>query len=103
MKHTHNKILSSIIVAAFIIVGFIAIITFLFVPANSSYANVPLVTLVMIILLIIMWGLLLILMSKNGYHDIIEDPMLILKNRYAKGEISKKEFQDKIKDIKGKA
>ncbi len=103
MKHMHNKILSSIIVAAFIIVGFVAIITFLYVPATYSYSNIPVVTLVMIILLIIMWGMLLVLMSKNGYHDSTVDPMLILKNRYAKGEISKKEFMEKTKDIKGKA
>ncbi len=103
MKHVHNKILSSIIVAAFIIVGFIAIITFLYVPTTYSYSNIPIVTLVMIVLLIIMWGMLLVLMSKTGYSDSTVDPMLILKSRYAKGEISKKEFMEKTKDIKGRA
>ncbi len=103
MKHVHNKILSSIIVAAFIIVGFIAIITFLYVPTTYSYSNIPVVTLVMIVLLIIMWGMLLVLMSKTGYSDSTVDPMLILKSRYAKGEISKKEFMEKTKDIKGRA
>jgi uncharacterized membrane protein len=103
MKHVHNKILSSIIVAAFIIVGFIAIITFLYVPTTYSYSNIPIVTLVMIVLLIVMWGMLLVLMSKTGYSDSTVDPMLILKSRYAKGEISKKEFMEKTKDIRGRA
>lgn len=103
MKHVHNKILSSVIVAAFIIVGFVAILSFLFIPAGYTYSNIPVFTIVMVILLIIMWGMLLVLMAKAGYHDYAEDPLKILKARYARGEISKKEFLDKTKDINSRA
>ncbi|MGC8479525.1 MAG: hypothetical protein ACP5M9_02560 [Candidatus Micrarchaeia archaeon] len=102
MKHAHNKVLSSIIVVAFIIVGFIAVLTFLYVPTTLAYQNIPYITLVMIILLIVMWGLLLILMSKTGYHDSYADPIQILKSRYARGEITKKQYLEMSKDISAK-
>ena len=101
MKQIHNKILSSAVVAAFILVGFITIMSLLYIPIGST--SISGVMLVMLVFLILLWGMLLILMAKANYHNASNSPEMILKNRYANGEISKKEYLSMLKDIQIKA
>lgn len=101
MKQMHNKILSSVVVAAFILVGFITIMSLLYIPIGST--SISGVMLVMLVFLILLWGMLLILMAKANYHSASNSPEITLKNRYANGEISKKEYLSMLKDIQTKA
>jgi len=57
-----------------------------------------------IIIVLIVW----LVMSKvnrsqknSGYGSAKESPLDILKNRYAKGEINKEEYNEKKKDLTG--
>ncbi len=102
MKQVHNKLISSVIVAIFILIGFIAIVSLLYFPI--SYGSISSIMIVILIFMILLWGMLLILMAKADYHGAAYDePIKILKAKYANGDISKKEYLSKLKDISGKA
>lgn len=50
-------------------------------------------------ILVIVGIVLLVKMLFGGHHDRENKPLDILKERYAKGEISKEEFEQKKKDL----
>ncbi len=103
MKQSHNKLISSVIVAVFILVGFVAIISLLYFPI--TYGSISSLMIVMLVFLILLWGMLLILMAKADYHGSGSqgNAIDILKNRYASGEISRKEYLSRLNDISKKA
>jgi putative membrane protein len=60
----------------------------------------------MIILMLLFWGLviggivlLVRLLFPTSRSNVPEDPLEILKRRYARGEIQKAEFEEKKKDL----
>jgi len=56
-----------------------------------------------LIFMVLFWGmiiwLIISLMNKSQSHKDEEDPLTILKRRYASGEITKKQFEERKKDL----
>lgn len=61
----------------------------------------------MIVVMLLFWGLIIAgivllvrLLFPARHSNVPEDPLEILKRRYARGEIQKDEFEEKKKDLK---
>jgi putative membrane protein len=52
-----------------------------------------------IIIIGIVWLVRYLIGSRTGFAEHPDTPMEILKKRYAKGEIDKKEFEEKKRDL----
>ncbi len=100
-----SKILSAILAILFILMV-IALAASLAFPRNPYFGS-ELLSLMGIVFLIVFLGWILTFFcscrgdhwARHGYTKQ-HDPILILKARYARGEISRKEYEEKMKQLK---